>query len=184
MLWRLLYLLHLCGEDPINWRATWISLQFNIQWHHLGSLKWATIYMKEIGKCCTSGLDGFGWSDWHNRTVGKMLVMINRLSLKVCHVCDIVNHTEIEETVFQYLKAIWFNKAVVFMIDEKVIFYHVSLSFFFLFTYQCKKKKSTHLHPETILVHWLQSYIGGNYEGLAKINKNILWESFDCTDLW
>ena len=82
MLWRLAYLLHLCGEDPINLSATWISLQFNVQWHHLGSLKWATIYMKEIGKCCTAGLDGFvGWSDQHNRMVGKILVMINRLSL-------------------------------------------------------------------------------------------------------
>lgn len=173
-----MYFLHLCGEDPISWHATWISLQFNIRWHHLGSLKWATIYMKEIGKCCTSGLDGFGWSDWHNRTVGKMLVMINRLSLKVCPVCDIVNHTEMEETVFQYLKAIWLNKAIAFMIDEKVIFYHVSLSFCFLFTYQCKKKKISPPSSWNLsLVLWLQSYIGGNYEGLAKINKNILWES-------
>lgn len=178
-----MYFLHLCGEDPISWHATWISLQFNIRWHHLGSLKWATIYMKEIGKCCTSGLDGFGWSDWHNRTVGKMLVMINRLSLKVCPVCDIVNHTEMEETVFQYLKAIWLNKAIAFMIDEKVIFYHVSLSFCFLFTYQCKKKKN---QPTFILkpvigslvaiIHWWQ---------LWRFGKNQQKHSLRiCIDLW
>ena len=52
-----------------------------------------------------------------------------------------MNHTEIEETVFQYLKTIRFNKEVALMIDEKVIFYRVSLSFCFLFTYQHKKRK-------------------------------------------
>lgn len=69
------------------------------------------------------------------------MLMINRLNLNVCHVCGcyIVNSTEIEEIAFQYLKTIIrFNKEVAHIIDKKVIFYHVSLSFCFLLTCLCK----------------------------------------------